>query len=229
MKQEQPFIYQRDRTKATKLTKQEILDDLKAFSEKCRTRSFTTRQYDKWKDRRITSGSITKIYGSWSKAMQEAGLKSTRAWKRDIKDLVETFKRCWVDQKSEPTKQQFEDYLKRTNSPYTIKSYTHYFGSLGRLAQRIEDRQNERISDAQLYERHKPSKVRKPLPLDLRYTILQRDKHRCVICGASPSTDPSVTLEIDHIIPVAKNGSDSPDNLRTLCHACNQGKKDRIE
>lgn len=229
MKEEQSFVFRRDRTKATKFTKNEILQDLKTFSEECRSRSFTTRQYDKWKRCRITSGSVTKIFGSWSKAMQEAGLKATRVWKRDIKDLVETFKRCWVEQKSEPTRQQFEDFLKRTNSLYTIKSYTHYFGSLGRLAKRIVEHQNAQISDAQLFEKYEPSKARKPLPLDLRYSILQRDNHRCVVCGASPSKDTSVTLEVDHISPVAKGGSDSPDNLRTLCHACNQGKKDKIE
>ncbi len=229
MQQEQTFIFRRDSTKATKLSKAEIIADLRAYAEHRHKRSFTTREYDKWKKRRITSGSITKIFGTWTKAMQEAGLRPTRAWKRDVRDLVNAFKACWIEQKSEPTRQRLCAYLQRVNSPFTVKSFEHYFGSLGRLAQRIEMHQNEQISEEQLLERHNSSTSRKPLPPGLRYEILKRDNHQCVLCGASPRIDKSVVLEVDHKLPSFKGGSDLPENLRTLCQACNQGKKDKIE
>lgn len=223
------FIFQRASTKATKFTKNEILVDLQAFAKHCRKNSFTTRDYDKWKSRRITSGSITKIFGSWSKAMQEAGLKSTKTQKYNNEELIETYKNCWIEQKSEPTRQQLTDYLKRINSPFTIKSYTHYFGSLGRLADRIIDHQNGKISKEQLLEKYKQSRIRKPIPSKLRYSIIKRDNFLCVLCGASPRKDNKITLEVDHLTPVAKGGTDDPENLRTLCQACNQGKKDSLE
>ena len=60
-----------------------------------------------------------------------------------------------------------------------------------------------------------------------RYDILRRDNFRCQICGRSQSD--GVKLEVDHIIPVSKGGKTVDSNLRTLCHECNQGKKDKYE
>ena len=37
-----------------------------------------------------------------------------------------------------------------------------------------------------------------------------------------------VKLEVDHVHPRSKGGSDSEDNLVTACFDCNQGKKDMI-
>lgn len=55
----------------------------------------------------------------------------------------------------------------------------------------------------------------------LRYEILRRDNHACRYCGA---TAPSVTLTVDHVVPVALGGKDDPTNLVTACADCNSGK-----
>lgn len=54
-----------------------------------------------------------------------------------------------------------------------------------------------------------------------RFKVLSRDLFTCQYCGASA---PDVRLEIDHIIPVSKGGSNDSDNLVTACEACNRGK-----
>lgn len=61
----------------------------------------------------------------------------------------------------------------------------------------------------------------------LRYDILNRDNFTCVICGASARL--GARLHVDHIVPIAKGGKSTPDNLRTLCERCNIGKSDKIE
>lgn len=58
----------------------------------------------------------------------------------------------------------------------------------------------------------------------IRFEVFKRDKFTCQYCGQSA---PDVTLQVDHIEPKAKGGSDDMMNLVTSCVACNQGKKDR--
>ena len=61
----------------------------------------------------------------------------------------------------------------------------------------------------------------------IRYDILKRDHFRCVICGRS--AEDGVKLHVDHIIPVSKGGKTEYSNLRTLCDACNFGKRDKYD
>lgn len=56
----------------------------------------------------------------------------------------------------------------------------------------------------------------------LRFEILQRDGFRCQLCGATAKH--RSRLEIDHKIPKKHGGTDSEENLWTLCFNCNRGK-----
>ncbi|MFH2043350.1 MAG: HNH endonuclease signature motif containing protein [Acidobacteriota bacterium] len=60
---------------------------------------------------------------------------------------------------------------------------------------------------------------------ELRVQVLVRDKYRCKMCGRSKD---EVSLHVDHIIPVAKGGTDEIDNLAALCSDCNIGKSDYL-
>jgi len=55
-----------------------------------------------------------------------------------------------------------------------------------------------------------------------RYAVLERDGFKCVLCG---NTAQNTILEVDYIVAVIHGGTDEMDNLRTLCHACNEGKR----
>jgi len=68
---------------------------------------------------------------------------------------------------------------------------------------------------------------RREIKISLRYKILSRDNFKCVICGNSPSTDPTCILHIDHIVPFSNGGKTNIKNLRTLCNKCNIGKSNR--
>ncbi len=61
------------------------------------------------------------------------------------------------------------------------------------------------------------------LPSKVRFDIIKRDKRTCQYCGREP---PEVKLEIDHIKPVSKGGTNEPSNLITSCRDCNRGKTD---
>ena len=58
----------------------------------------------------------------------------------------------------------------------------------------------------------------------IRYEILKRAKFRCELCGISAEIK---ALEVDHIIPRNKGGTDDPSNFQALCYSCNSMKRDR--
>jgi len=49
-----------------------------------------------------------------------------------------------------------------------------------------------------------------------------RDGYKCRVCGKSPRRDTSVRLEVHHVRRRADGGSDTPDNVITLCHECHE-------
>lgn len=59
----------------------------------------------------------------------------------------------------------------------------------------------------------------------LRFNVFKRDGFVCQYCGRRP---PEIILEIDHIIPKGKKGTDIIENLITSCFECNRGKRDKL-
>ena len=65
------------------------------------------------------------------------------------------------------------------------------------------------------------SKRSRHIPAAIRVSVLHRDRYKCVFCGRNSK---QVQLEVDHIEPFSKGGSNAPNNLQTLCIDCNRGK-----
>ncbi len=55
-----------------------------------------------------------------------------------------------------------------------------------------------------------------------RKNILRRDGHRCQYCGRS-----DVSLTVDHVVPKARGGDETWENLVAACVRCNNAKGDR--
>jgi len=73
-----------------------------------------------------------------------------------------------------------------------------------------------------------------------RYYIYVRDNFTCKNCGLifiepekwdkkSAIHNGFMYLEIDHIIPLSKNGSDKIENKQCLCQKCNNKKSNKLE
>lgn len=58
----------------------------------------------------------------------------------------------------------------------------------------------------------------------LRFEVFKRDSFTCQYCGMQA---PDVILEVDHITPKSKNGTDEILNLVTACFDCNRGKSNK--
>jgi len=63
---------------------------------------------------------------------------------------------------------------------------------------------------------------RKAIPDSTRFEVFKRDQFKCQYCGRCA---PEIVLEIDHVDPHSKGGSDEILNLITSCRDCNSGKR----
>jgi 5-methylcytosine-specific restriction endonuclease McrA len=61
-----------------------------------------------------------------------------------------------------------------------------------------------------------PTAGRQAIPKSVRHSVWQRDRGRCMECGACER------LEFDHIIPLAMGGANTERNLQLLCGPCPQ-------
>ena len=69
---------------------------------------------------------------------------------------------------------------------------------------------------------YKAGSRREPITDDVKMLVWSRDGGACTRCGSK--TD----LHFDHIIPVAKGGSSTAENIQILCRPCNLRKSDKI-
>lgn len=59
----------------------------------------------------------------------------------------------------------------------------------------------------------------------VKLRVMKRDTFRCTYCGVSGN---DAELQVDHIIPMSKGGSNHISNLTTACAKCNNTKNDTI-
>ena len=107
---------------------------------------------------------------------------------------------------------------------YNLKSFSHL--SKSEAAELIElcnakiDEYLEKRSDPWSHRRKSAGYV----PGTIRYEVLKRARSRCELCGISIEQK---AIEVDHIIPRNKGGTNDISNFQALCYSCNATKRDR--
>jgi hypothetical protein len=79
----------------------------------------------------------------------------------------------------------------------------------------------QEVEAFEAFERLDPT-PREPIPEHVKMFVWQRDRGRCVKCGSQER------LEYDHVISLAKGGSNTERNLQLLCESCNRTKGSNI-
>ena len=69
-------------------------------------------------------------------------------------------------------------------------------------------------------EAGQPTRV--PIPAEIRRAVFERDGGRCVECGSN------FDIQYDHILPVARGGATTVENLQLSCGECNRRKSDSL-
>ena len=217
----------------------ELIEDLQRVSNQLKQDTVTIDDYNEFGEFHATT--LTRRFGSWFNCLAKASLKPSRS-KIGITDeeLFEEIENVWVKLGKQPKYSEMRDISK-----YSIGTYEKRFGgwqkALEKFVEYISAEENEyepapievlepsncqRTTSNNTIELVPTSKHRTPrkINLRLRFKVLARDNYKCCACGASPAKDPSVELEVDHIIPWDKGGETLIENLQTLCHDCNLGK-----
>jgi len=87
-----------------------------------------------------------------------------------------------------------------------------------------EQRKERRRDEKRNYKHRRRAilrgQVAKATPKEIREAMVKA-KGKCFYCGGKFSK-----LTVDHVVPIAKGGSHTLDNLVFACHACNSEKRD---
>lgn len=77
--------------------------------------------------------------------------------------------------------------------------------------------QNVSLQNSAEARRRREQKLNRKNGLSYRDFVIARAGGRCQECGARPTEDRSIWIEVDHIVPLFRGGTDTPDNLQVLC------------
>jgi len=230
---------------AKSLTNDDVLKELQRIAKLLNKETVSVEDVKRCSDV-MSAGVVASRFGSWPIAMEKAGLKVSEMYKRAYSDeeYFENLLNVWVQHGRQPVSREMD----ATPSKITSAAYQGHFGSWRKaleafvarmnqddrkiepiLKEEIQETKEEVLKSPAIIELKSRSlpENRRDIGLGLRYKVLSRDKFKCVRCGASPATNHSCRLHIDHIIPFSKNGRSILENLQTLCEMCNLGKGNR--
>lgn len=210
--------------KRQKISNQQLLESLEIYSEIKGNLYFSTTEYNSWTKRIAISDTFIDRFGSWNKALKIIGIEGGHERKYSPEELIHNLESVWKELGFPPSKRNINKYgLKISEGPYR-----RIWGSFSNACKMLSSFHNGNITKEELHIGIVEKNTRETIPLNIRWKVLKRDNYTCKKCGKSPAKNNEVELEIDHIHPVAKGGGNELENLQTLCHDCNQGKKDNV-
>lgn len=216
------------------ISNDEYIADIKYVAELLHKHTVTNTEYRKYG--KYDASKLSKRFGSWKIALEAADLHPT-GYNTSISDteLLDEIERVWIRLGRQPTTSDIKDGAFQ----YGLTTYLRHFGSWRKALETFvsyvntdEPIANENETIVVISQKANSTsakhKTNRDINLRLRFLVMKRDNFKCCICGATPATNPSVELHIDHIIPWSKGGETTLDNLQTLCSNCNLGKSNLL-
>lgn len=115
-----------------------------------------------------------------------------------------------------------DGFLEKDGNDYSL------IGILGDLSQdqriEIEEILEQRISNYLEMRNPFDDSNLDSVPGSVRFNVLLESGNRCELCGVSSQQK---QIDVDHIVPRSKGGSNDRSNLQALCRTCNAQKKNR--
>lgn len=210
-------------------SEQALIEELRRLAHDLRQDTLSRRDIDT--HGRMSSAVVLKRFGSLRHALHAAGLRPSRFMKATDQELLDLLEELWVTTLEKFGRRPQRADLKILESPVSADTIVRRFGSwkkaLIAAAERVEhepDSASQNTPEPDVVPAKSTRTGRATLSLRKRFFVLKRDRYRCRLCNAT-----GVPLEVDHIVPSARRGSDALDNLQALCVPCNRGKRDSLE
>jgi 5-methylcytosine-specific restriction endonuclease McrA len=207
---------------------QELLDDLKKIADQIGMDKVTREQYDQ--KGKFHSGTFTKRFGTWNKALERAGLRITRKQNLSEKELFENIEEVWVKLGRQPLYEE----IKIPISKYSPKPYENRFGTWRKALESFIEYINsikDEIQEAQVSDKDEKGsdtdkapikhKTKRNISSRLKVQVLMRDGNKCKLCGTIVTGE---NIHFDHIKPWSKGGETVLENLQVLCASHNLAK-----
>jgi len=213
-------------------SREEIIEKLQSIARRMGRNHVTSQELA---DEGITARPVRRLFGPYKKALEAAGLTQSPLSRRYTdEECFENLLNVWTAFGRQPSFSEIE----RPPSQVGSKAYVSRWGSWRKALAAFVERVNQDADEAVVIDAPNiseplqeiaPKRTGRSVPLGLRYTVLKRDRFRCVLCGKSPATDHITVLHVDHYKAWSKDGETILANLRSLCSECNLGKGSRDE
>jgi hypothetical protein len=203
----------------TRFSDDQILESLRELCAR-KGGAFTMLEYDAWDGRCCSALTIEVRFKGWRRALAAAGMRA-RSGQYSREELMEILEETWRKLGRPPGHLTLPRIGK-----VSVQPYTRAWGSLRNACHRLARFHRGEITRDELVAADPAARPARSLALKVRWSVFKRDGRRCCVCGRS-GAEKGVKLEVDHIVPVSKGGTDAMENLRTLCFECNRGKGPR--
>lgn len=200
----------------------EFLNDLRRVAELLGASTVTIKQYNE--HGKFNASSLQRRFGSWHESLERAGLLKVRNVNVSEEALFSNLVELWAHFGRQPRYAELTADTSRF-SPDTYKR--RYGGWRNALEAFVRWANAADLSPPPSEQSGNDGAVHKtPRTINyrLRFLVMRRDSFKCRITGRSPATDPSVILEVDHIVPWERGGETVMENLQTLAKEINIGK-----
>jgi len=163
--------------------------------------------------------------------------KLHRLWswadRHTIDGITDGVNEAWIDRyvsmKGFAASMVVVQWLIVTDDTIELPNFDRHNGSTAK--KREENTIRQRLS-RQMRDIGATGTKRTTIPRPFQRRVLERDQYRCVYCGVESNASlednkKTARLSIDHIIPAARGGKTTVENLATCCRQCNMEKSDR--